>query len=217
MFLGHYAMAFGAKKVKQSPSLGTMFFATQFIDLLWPVFLLLGIEVVEIKPGVSAFNPLEFVYYPFTHSLAGVLFWAVLFAGVYFLITKNKRGAYISGGLVLSHWLLDLFSHIPDLPLAPGMEAKYGLGLWNSVPLTIAVEGTIFAVGVYLYTKSTKAKNKAGTWGYYSLVGFFVLIYIMSIFGPPPENSTQIAYSAFALYPIVIWAYWVDKGRVYSE
>lgn len=214
MFLGHYAMAFGGKKISQAPSLGTMFFATQFIDLLWPLFLIAGIEKVEIKPGLSEFNPLDFVYYPFTHSLAGTLFWAILFGAVYYLATKNKKGAYISAGLVLSHWFLDLLSHIPDLPLAPGTESKYGLGLWNSMPLTIIVEGLLFAGGLYIYTSVTKAKNKKGSWGLYSLAGFFIIIYIMSIFGPPPESGMQIAYSALALYPIVWWAYWVDGNRV---
>lgn len=213
MFLGHYALAFGSKKVSQAPSLGTMFFATQFIDLLWPLFLIAGIERVEIKPGISEFNPLDFVYYPFTHSLAGTLFWAVLFGVVYYFATKNKKGAYISAGLVLSHWFLDLLSHIPDLPIAPGSETKLGLGLWNSIPLTIIVEGLLFAAGLYIYTSVTKAKNKKGSLGLYSLAGFFVLIYIMSIFGPPPENDMQIAYSALALYPILLWAYWVDRNR----
>ena len=159
MFIGHFAAGMAGKKIQPAISLGTLFFAAQFLDLLWPTLLLLGLEKVIIAPGVSAVTPLDFVHYPISHSLAAVLGWGVLFGMIYFLITSNRKGAILLGSLVVSHWVLDLIVHIPDLPLFPGHSPKLGFGLWNSPVLTILVEGAIFITGVILYVRTKKEIN----------------------------------------------------------
>ncbi len=213
MFIGHFGVGLAAKKIDNKPSLGTLFFASQFIDLLWPFFLLLGIEKVQIDPGVSVFTPLNFVYYPFSHSLLGVLFWALLFGAIYFLIKKNLKSAVILGILVLSHWILDLVSHIPDLPISPWSDLKVGFGLWNSIPFTIIVEGLIFIIGSYLYIKATKAENKRGIFALWSLLIFLIIVYIMNVFGPPPESADAIGYVGLFQWLLIAWGYWIDRNR----
>ena len=133
MFIGHFGIGLGAKKISPKPSLATFFFASQFIDLLWPILLLLGIEHVEIDPGNTVVTPLNFIDYPFSHSLAGVLFWSLVVGGGYYLLKKDRRNSIIVGLLVLSHWILDLFTHRPDLLLMPGGDTYVGMGLWNSM------------------------------------------------------------------------------------
>lgn len=213
MFIGHFGIGFAAKRVDRRPSLGTLFLAAQFIDLLWPVFLLIGLEKVIIEPGNTAFTPLDFTYYPFSHGLLGVLIWSLLFGIVYFLIKKNIKTSILLGCLVLSHWLLDLITHRPDLPLITGANPKVGLGLWNSVVLTIMVEGFIFLAGVYLYQKTTRAENKKGSIGLWSLVIFLGIIYLLNVFGSPPPSSNAIAIVGLFQWLIVIWAYWIDRNR----
>jgi hypothetical protein len=213
MFIGHFGAGFAGKKFSKSASLGTYLMAAQWIDLIWPIFVLLGIEKVEIEPGISSVTPLDFTYYPFTHSLFGVLIWALLFGFVYFLIKKNVRVAIILGLLVLSHWVLDLFVHIPDLAIFPGLELKVGLGLWNSLAATFIVEGLIFTAGLYLYLKSTAAKNKTGTYVLWALVVFLVVIYISNIFGPPPPSAEAIGIIGNSQWLIILWGYWIDKNR----
>src|SRR5262245_11967755 len=144
MFIGHFAIGMAAKRIEPSVSLGTLFLSAQFLDLLWPTLLLLDAEHVSIEPGISKVTPLAFTDYPVSHSLLAVVGWSLLFGIIYYFITKNKRAALLVGGLVLSHWILDAIVHIPDLPLYPGQSPKVGLGLWNSVPMTILVEGEIF-------------------------------------------------------------------------
>lgn len=213
MFIGHFGAGLAAKKIDNRPSLGTLFIAAQWIDLIWPLFLLLGLEKVQIDPGNTAFTPLNFIYYPFTHSLLGVLIWGLLIGGVYYLIKKNLKGSFLLGGLVLSHWILDLLTHRPDLPIMPGMELKVGLGLWNSIAFTIIVEGLIFVGGAYLYMKSTRAMNKKGSIALWSLLIFSIIVYVINVFGPPPPSEEPIAYAGFLMWLFVIWGYWIDRNR----
>jgi hypothetical protein len=213
MFIGHFGAGFAGKKFEKSVSLGTYFMAAQWIDLIWPILVLIGIEKVEIKPGISAVTPLDFSYYPFTHSLFGVLIWAILFGTIYYYIKKKFKSAIILGLLVLSHWFLDLLVHIPDLPIFPGAGIKVGFGLWNSFAATVVVEGLIFIGGLYLYLKSTKTKNKIGTFTLWGLVIFLVAIYISNLFGPPPQSAEAIGIVGNAQWLIILWGYWIDKNR----
>ncbi|MGE5681231.1 MAG: metal-dependent hydrolase [Bacillota bacterium] len=214
MFIGHFGAGLASKKVERAPSLGTLFMASQFIDLLWPVLLLFGLEKVIIEPGKSAFTPLNFIYYPFSHSLLGVLTWGLLFGLVYFLYSKNMRASVILGFLVLSHWILDLITHIPDLPLAPGIDIKLGFGLWNSVILTIIVEGAIFITGAYLYMSATKSKNKKGNIGLWGLLVLLGGIYVMNIFSAPPPDEQAIGVIGLLQWLFIALGYWVDRNRI---
>lgn len=213
MFIGHFGVGFAGKKLVKSASLGTCFMAAQWIDLIWPILILLGIEKAEINPGANVVTPLDFTYYPFTHSLFGVIVWAILFGFVYFLFKKKIKTAIILGLLVLSHWVLDLFVHIPDLPIFPGESIKVGLGLWNSLPATIILEGLIFSLGVYFYYKASKAKNKIGTYSLIGLIIFLVVMYVSNIVGPPPPSIEAIGIVGNAQWLIIIWGYWIDKYR----
>ena len=214
MFIGHFGVGFAAKKFTKRTSLGTLFLATQFIDLLWPFFVILGIEMVAIDIGNTAFTPLDFIYYPFSHSLLGVLIWALLFGAVYYFIKKDLKTSLILGILVLSHWILDLITHRPDLPLLIGSDSLLvGLGLWNSVIATIIIEGIIFIAGVYLYIAITKAKNKVGAYSLWSLLIFLAVIYLSNLFGPPPNSVDSLGYVGLAQWLLIAWAYWIDRNR----
>lgn len=213
MFIGHFGVGLAAKKVTHKPSLATLFFASQFIDLLWPILLMLGLEHVEIDPGNTVVTPLNFVDYPFSHSLVGVLFWGIVVGGIYYAFKRDKRNAIIVGLLVLSHWILDLFTHRPDLLLVPGGDTYVGMGLWNSMIGTIAVEGLIFALGVFYYLKVTRAKKKMGSWSFWSLIVFLVIIYISNLFGPPPPSADAIPYVGLAMWLFIPWAFWIDRNR----
>jgi membrane-bound metal-dependent hydrolase YbcI (DUF457 family) len=217
MFIGHFAAGFGAKKIDTRPSLGTLFIAAQLIDLLWPVFLLLGLEKVKVDPGNTAFTPLDFIYYPFTHSLLGVLIWALLLSVVYFALRRNRKGAVVLGGLVVSHWLLDLLTHRPDLALVPWVDIKVGLGLWNSVPLALIVESALFFGGVYIYSRATTAKTKKGAVTLWSFVAFLFLVYVLNAFGSPPPSEKPVAYMALSMWLLVAWGYWIDRNRKPAE
>lgn len=213
MFIGHFAVALAAKKVAPKTSLATLFAASQLVDLLWPMFLLFGLEHVRINPGNTVMTPLDFYDYPITHSLVGAIGWSVLFGAVYYFRRKLSREAIIVALLVFSHWILDFVTHRPDLPLLGNDSAKFGLGMWNSFAATVSVESLMFIGGVWLYMSSTQPKNKIGTVAFIGLVVFIAFIHIGNIFGPPPPNVQMIAIAGNALWLFVLWAWWVDKNR----
>ncbi len=168
---------------------------------------------VAIAPGITRVVPLDFTHYPISHSLAAVLLWAVLFGVAYQALRRYPRGALVCGLAVVSHWLLDLLTHRPDLPLAPGSDARVGLGLWGSLPATLLVELAVFAIGVFLYLRTTRASDRTGSVALWVLVGFLLVIYAGNILGPPPPSVSAIAWLGQAQWLLVAWGYWIDRHR----
>lgn len=211
MFLGHFALAMAAKRVAPKASLGMLVLSAQFADCLWPVLLLLGLEQVRIVPGITRVTPLDFVSYPISHSLLMQLVWGLLLGVTYFYWRRDSRTTVVVGAVLPTHWLLDYFSHRPDMPLYPG-GPKVGLGMWNSLPLTLGVEFALFAAGVILYLKATRLK---GGWnfGFWSFALFLAVMYPSSLLGPPPPNVRVLAFSALALWLAIPWAAWGDGQR----
>jgi hypothetical protein len=216
MFLGHFGVGFGAKAAAPKTSLGTLFLAAQLVDLLLPTLILVGLESVVIAPGITRVTPLDFHEYPISHSLIAAVVWAALFAAAYYLLRRYPKGAWVCGAAVLSHWLLDLLSHRPDLPLIPGFDARVGFGLWNSLPATLVVELGIFSTGVWLYKRSTRALDRTGSIALWTLVGFLLVMYFSNIFGPPPPSVAAIAWVGQAQWLLVLWGYWIDRHRRYD-
>jgi membrane-bound metal-dependent hydrolase YbcI (DUF457 family) len=213
MFIGHFAAGFAAKKFAPRVSLGTLFAAAQLQDLLWPLFLLLGVEHVRIDPGNTAVTPLDFFDYPFTHSLLGAALLAAAFGGVYFMLRRDGRSAMVLSLAAFSHWILDFFTHRPDLPLTYGGSEKVGLGLWQSVAATVIIETAMFAAGLLIYLKATTPAGWPGTYGLAGLAALLLAIYAGNIFGPPPPGVEMIAVAGNAMWLFVLAAWWVDRNR----
>jgi hypothetical protein len=216
MFLGHFAVALGAKRIAPRTSLGTLVAAAQLIDLVWPALILAGVEVVRIDPGNTAYTPLDFASYPFTHGASSVLLWAAAFGALHFWRRRDRAAAWTVAGLVVSHWLLDALTHRPDLPLWPG-GPRVGLGLWDSVPATVAVEGLLFAAGAFLYYRTTRWKDRVGRFGLYAFVGLLVLIAAGNLLGPPPPSPEAIGAAGLGLWLFVPLAAWIDRHRQVRE
>jgi membrane-bound metal-dependent hydrolase YbcI (DUF457 family) len=215
MFIGHFAVAFGAKRLAPQASLGTLFMGAQLADLIWPSLVLLGIERFEIRPGITAVTPLDFIHYPWSHSLASLCVWAGLLASAYLYLRPGRnREALALAALVLSHWVLDALSHRPDMPLTLEGTTRIGLGLWDSLAATLVVEAAMFAAGVFVYWKSTRPTDRTGVIALWSLTGFLCLIYLANLFGPPPPSASAVAWSAQAIWLLVAWGWWVDRHRI---
>ena len=213
MVIGHYAVAMAAKRVAPRTSLGTLIAAAIFLDLLWPVLALLGMEIVTVTPGATAATPITFVSYPYSHSLLMSLVWGLLFAGGYYVARRYVPGAITLGVLVVSHWILDAVVHVPDLPLTPWGSTRIGLGLWNSLALTLAAELVLFALGVSFYVGATTRRDSAGIWGLALMVALMLLIYVLTIFGPPPPSVSVVEWSGIGQWLVVALAAWVDRHR----
>lgn len=214
MFIGHYAVALVAKRFAPRTSLGVLFAAAQLPDLVWPVGVLLGLEQVAIVPGITAFNPLDFTSYPWSHSFVMVAIWAVVAGAVYSRWSRDRTGAFAVSLLVGSHWILDWFTHRPDLALWPGDSPRVGLGLWQSVAGTFLLESAMYLAGVVIYLRATRALDGIGRYAVQGLLLLLAGFYVADRFGPPPPNETFLGWFALVggVAPVV-WAAWGDWHR----
>lgn len=213
MFIGHAAVGFASKAAVPRAPLGVLLAAPFLLDLLWPVFLLTGIESASIEPGNTAFTPLAFDSYPWSHSLVMAVLWAALFGFLVHVVLRSAVTGAVAALGVVSHWIFDAVAHRPDLPLTPSGTIFVGMGLWNSRAATLAVELPLFALGVWLYLRTTKPKDAIGRRALAGLVAFFLLAYASVAFGPPPPNMTAVAWTGIAGVILIPWAAWVDAHR----
>jgi len=212
MFVGHLAVALGVRRVAPRVPLAPLVAGSYGLDLLWPMLLLFGLERVRIEPGATAFTPLVFEHYPWSHSLAMALVWAVgagLLAGRWF---RSRAAGMAIAVMVASHWFLDWLVHRPDLPLGPG-SPLFGLGLWDSIPVTFAVEGTLFVAAIETYRRAVPARDVVGRWAFAGLIAFTTLIWVTQPWSPPPPNVMSIAVVGLSLWLLPLWAGWIERHR----
>ena len=210
MFIGHIALGLAGKRATPAVSLATWLTSVQLVDMLWPVFLLAGLEHVRIAPGITRFTPLDFYDYPITHSLVGSVGWAALFATGCIVVYRSVRIALLLAAGVVSHWVLDVISHRPDMPILP--HGPYiGLGLWNSVPATLVVELSMFAIGLLLYVRGGGAGRRRVS--FWLLMAFLLAAYFAAAFGPPPPDARTLAWSALSAWLLIPWAWFADGER----
>ncbi|HVG31864.1 MAG TPA: metal-dependent hydrolase [Pyrinomonadaceae bacterium] len=214
MHVGHFAVGLLAKRVEPKLSLGTLVLAAMLSDFLWAIFLFAGIEHVRLKPGRGAANYADAYDIAFSHSLLMEVVWGALFAAAYFLRRRYPRGALVLFVAVVSHWLLDVVAHRPDMSLAPGTDSFYGLGLWTSIPATLIVEGGLWLLGIIVYVRATRPKNRWGVYAFWIVVALLTLAWYNNITGPPPPSVRVAGISSLIYFSLVVaWAYWMNRLR----
>ena len=226
MLIGHLAVGFAFKRTDPKVSLGLWFLAAVLLDLVWAIFVLMGIETVNIVRGVTASNPFEFTDYPYTHSLIASVLWAglvylvIFFYGSRWMINKRKV-AFMMSVVIFSHFILDWIVHKPDLAILPGGSFKMGLGLWDHALISYIVEGLIFIGGVGIYLKSTRATTPLGKYG---IIVFSVFLLIanlacynevmLKVFIPVHLTPSFLALFLLSYYLLFSGiAFWLDRQR----
>jgi membrane-bound metal-dependent hydrolase YbcI (DUF457 family) len=212
MFVGHLAVSLGAKVVEPRVPLSVLVAASFGLDLLWPLLLVAGIETVRVAPGDTSFTPLEFESYPWSHSLLLVLVWGGAAWLLAYRIVRNQRASFVVAVVLVSHWVLDFVTHRPDLPLWPA-GPKVGLGLWNSVPATILLEGALFAAAITMYARSQRPIDGIGKWAFWALVALTTIIWIAQPWSPPPPDASAVAIAGMLMWLLPWWASWIDRHR----
>jgi len=212
MFIGHNAVGFASKRLAPRTSLGWLMTAPILLDLLWPIFLLLGIEHVRIVPGDTNFTPFDFYDYPWSHSLLMAIVWGVLFAIAYYAKTRYAAGAITLAFGVVSHWILDFVTHRPDMPLYPG-GPKVGLGLWNYPAATMIVEVAMFIAGVTIYVRATRPRDRTGILALWSFVLVLAFLYAGAAQGKAPPSVNAVIAAGFAQFLMPLWSMWIDRHR----
>ena len=213
MFIGHFAVGYAAKRAAPRLSLALLFAAAQLPDLLWPVLVALGVERVRIDPGNTVVTPLDFISYPWSHSLLALIVWGAIFGVLARALSHDRRAFFVVAALVVSHWVLDFLTHRPDMPLYPG-GPKEGLGLWNSTWGTVLVEVSMYLVGLWIYLQATRARDATGRWASGALALVLLVIYGANLAGPAPPSVTAIWMAGMAGGVLFCaWAWWSDRHR----
>lgn len=219
MFIGHYAPGLAFKKVDPQIPLWLLFLAGGWLDFVFFILMLAGVEHLRIVPGITAANSLDLYDYPYSHGLLAAILWSgltyLLFRFLPLLRTENKtRAALILSVTVFSHWILDFITHIPDLPLACGTSPKVGLGLWNNIPASILVESLIFSGGFYLYLRSTASKSLRGNIGMTIFAIILLILNYITVGGEAPPNTEVMGYFNLAGTSLIIaFAAWLGRNR----
>jgi hypothetical protein len=216
VFVGHTAVALAARSRFPRVPLVWWMAAAFALDLLWPLFLLAGIERVSIVRGATAFNPLVFDSYPWSHSLLMTCVWGIVLAGIARWRGVAPGAAAVLAGVVASHWVLDFVSHVPDMPLWPGNSPRLGLGLWNSIPATLLIEGIMFIGGVALYARAMHATDRVASIAFWSFILISALMWASGPWSPPPPDARSLAWFALGGWVLVAWAGWADRHRAAS-
>lgn len=212
MFVGHYGPSFVAKRLAPGVPLWVLFLAVQLLDVLWAIFVFLGLERVRIVPGFTRTNALDLYYMPYTHSLPGAVAWSAAAATVYRWLTGSGRGGIVVGAAVFSHWLLDLLVHRPDLPLYDN-TAKVGFGLWDYPYLTLLVEAALFFGAMALYLAGSQPLTSRPRYAMPAFGAAIVLMQASMLFTPPPPSDRALAMTVLLAYVAVATIIaWLEKG-----
>lgn len=205
MFVGHYAPSFAFRRWGGVP-LGVLFLAAQFVDILFAVLVLFGVERVRIVEGFTASSPLDLVYMPYSHGLLPTIGWAVLVGGLG-AFRWGRRGGLAIGLCVASHWLLDLPVHVPDLPLW-GDSYKVGFGLWDRPVLAFVLEAGVLFAGAAIYARH--ARSRTAVWVFCLVM---LAMQMTNVFLPPPPGSSEFAVMALTSYFLLAGAAWFVEVR----
>ena len=211
MFIGHFAPALAAAAHPRAPKLGTLFVAAQLVDWGFSALLLTGAERMRVVPGITAMNPMDLYDMPYTHSLVGCAAWALGFAALVWVARRDSLAAGIAGAVVLSHWLLDLMVHRPDLTLT-GSPPKLGLGLWNHPLIEMPLELALTFGALAFYLSRTRGPALPGI----VLGAVLLALQLVNWFGPVASEVTPgtsyLAFFAFGLATLAAW--WLGKTRM---
>lgn len=220
MFVGHYSASFALKRLDSRVPIFPLLIGVQFMDFLFMVFILFGIERMEIVPGFTEVNSFVLSYMPYSHSLVAALFWSVVYGAACALLIRHLglvRGILICGAAVLSHYLLDVLVHTPDMPLLWDPGTKLGLGIWKNRIATIIVETLFLTVAWFAYIRMSKpGPGAVGKYGAAVFYGFLVLLTIATPFMPVPKTLIELSSQALAGYVIIaLLGRWIDSRRIY--
>ena len=216
MYVGHYAASLALKRFEKRASLGILFLAVQFVDIVFFPLVLLGVERLNIVENFTQATHFELEYMPYTHSLVAFLMWSGLAYALFrWVIVKSHSVAVVVALAVMSHWVLDVVVHTPDMPLWNDASLKLGFGLWNNAVATYLLEAVLLLAGLWLYLRATQATTKTGKYGMAVFVVLLLLVNIMNIFGPlQGDSKLMLAVTALASYLLfAAVAFWLDAKR----
>lgn len=213
MFVGHLAVAFAAKRWEPNVNLGWLVAGVTALDLVWPIFVITGLEHATVSPGATAFTPIVFDSYPWSHSLVMTFVWGLLLVAIARVAKVTPKAWTLLAALVMSHWVLDVITHAPDMPIWPGEGPKVGLALWNSIPATLAIEGALWVIGIGAYMQALSRKGQRPGWLFWAFVIVSTVMWASGPWMAPPPDTRSLGWFALIGWIVIPWAALADRFR----
>lgn len=215
MFVGHYAVALALKSKSKKASMGMLFLAVQFVDILFFPLVVFGVERLRLEDHYTASTHFVLEFMPYSHSLVAALVWGLVAFVGFRLYAGGRRVPLMMALAVSSHWFLDLLVHTPDLPIFSDQGPKVGMGLWNHPGVTFVLEAVMLVIGALMYLRATHARTSIGRYGVPVLIVALVAMNGVNLFGAPPgQTIPALAASALVLFfGIAALAFFLDRHR----
>lgn len=214
MLIGHYAPALVIKRASPRAPMWALFLACQIMDVFWAVFIGTGIERAHVDESRAAM-PIVLDYMPYTHSLLGA---AVLSFGLAAIVAdrvkRDWRNVFIWVGVAgVSHWVLDLLVHYPDLTLF-GRSPYFGFALWRYVWPEFWAEIAMLVAGMAYYVRLTQPNGPIGRFAPWVVAAVMIAVFYLVKTMPTPTDVKAGAVSALAIYiPFALLGLWLDRVR----
>jgi len=207
VFAGHVGAALIVKRAAPAVGLGKLVAGALLLDSLLGVFVLAGIESVQVPEDFATFHFLRFDF-PVSHGLLAAISWSLMALA----IVRKKWGIEAGNAVglaVFSHWPLDAIVHEPELPLALGSPAV-GLSLWHFLPLSIALEAAIVAAGLVAYWPLARSRRM----GVAIAACVIVALTATQLFATQPPSLRVETISRIMMTPLLGALFgWLDQER----
>ena len=216
MFAGHLGAGLIFKRFNPKVNLGIIFLAVSFLDLVLWVFILAGVEYLVVPPDFRHRHYLTF-FFPYSHGLLSSLIWSALAGLMWYRLRKFPAAERLHSSIIIalaifSHFILDFLVHIPEMPLLGATSYQMGLGLWNHLPLALALEASIALVGTWLFLRISKLSPWRKRW----LVTLMILVTGLTIAGQwlqtsPPQPVELAISSMIGISLAGLAGFWIDR------
>ena len=215
MGIGHAAIALGASRTAPRINVGLLIFAAFLADFLLGIFGALGLESAHVPADYAVRHYLTFTF-PYSHGLAALVLWSIIFGALFCWVDRKNRprAFWILAALVLSHFVVDVLVHVPELPLLGERSPKLGLALWNHMPLELTLESMMALAGVVIYW-TLSSTTRVGRWGMTIFVILLTALTWTQLWSVTPPSNSQLIPN-WIILPIVLSAipYLLDRRRV---
>ncbi len=205
--ISHASTALAIKRGFPETPLWPLLLSVQLVEVLWVVFTFVGIEHFAVSD-----DHVHLDFLPYSHSVgAGIILAVVVWSIVRFGMKRPKIALALAIG-IMSHIVLDIIQHEPDIRLVPlAWGPRLGLNL-QSRPLADLIVELFYGIACWAIFR--------GGGALFAAIVIFNLLDILLMFPQPGSGPALAAHPAILPSIILVqivatWAtvWWLSRRR----